>query len=448
MGEMSSPARHRGRFGPEEARRLLWRAGFGPRPGQAEKLAKRGLDGAVRSLTHPRSARLTGPRPHDDDGLPLAPRDAWGHDHCWWLDRMVRTEAPLIERMTLVWHDWFATSKSSVPQGLMLRQNALLRRHALGRFDRLVNDVTRDPAMLLWLNGTDNNRWDVNENYARELQELFCLGAGRGYGEREVRELARALTGWRNDWSEGRGPHNFRFDHSHHDPGRKLVYGHRGRFAWQDAVRLVVRNRQHPSFFVGKLWSAFIPTPPPKRDARALERIYLRSGRQVRPVVEAILRHPHLYDRDRRMAKPPVVQAAGMLRAAGRGIDTIAWSWLCESDGQYLFMPPNVAGWDDTRWLDTGTFRARWSMAAQVCEPVQLDPDKAKAPADAAKLVERAEAFWHGAPLGAATRAALHDYAARALATAGEDWERETYPVLTENALRMLVATTPDALTS
>jgi uncharacterized protein (DUF1800 family) len=158
---------YRGPFGPDQARRLLWRAGFGPRPGEAERLAKRGLDAAVSSLTHPRSQRLKGPAPRDEDKRPLAPRDAWGHDHCWWLDRMVRTQAPLVERMTLVWHDWFATSKDGATQTLMLRQNALLRRHALGSFEHLAVEITRDPAMLLWLNGTDNSKWDVNENYAR-----------------------------------------------------------------------------------------------------------------------------------------------------------------------------------------------------------------------------------------------------------------------------------------
>ena len=167
---------YKGSFSEEQAARLLWRAGFGPAPGQAAELAKLGLQGAVRSLTRPASTRLVGPAPHDGSG-PLAPRDAWGHDHLWWLDRMVRTQAPLVERMTLVWHDWFATSKASVPQGLMLRQNALLRRHALGNFEQLALDVTKDPAMLLWLNGTSNNVWAPNENYARELQELFCLGA-------------------------------------------------------------------------------------------------------------------------------------------------------------------------------------------------------------------------------------------------------------------------------
>src|SRR5690349_20145615 len=161
---------YRGAFGEEQAARLLWRAGFGPAPGQAAQLASLGLQRAVHSLTRPASTRLIGPAPHDENGDPLAPRDAWGHDHCWWLDRMVRTQAPLVERMTLVWHDWFATSKDgAASQALMLRQNAMLRRHWLGRFDLLALDVTRDPAMLLWLNGVDNHGGDVNENYAREL---------------------------------------------------------------------------------------------------------------------------------------------------------------------------------------------------------------------------------------------------------------------------------------
>src|SRR3954453_22429812 len=157
-----------GRFGPVEAERLLWRAGFGPRRGEARELAAKGLDGAVRSLTHPPGERWVGPRPPADKGGPLAPADAWGHDHLWWLDRMVRTSRPLVERMTLVWHDWFATSNDGVgSQRLMLGQNELFRENGLGSFQELLLDVTRDPAMLLWLNGSDNSRWSPNENYAR-----------------------------------------------------------------------------------------------------------------------------------------------------------------------------------------------------------------------------------------------------------------------------------------
>src|SRR5215210_6390405 len=248
------PPVYRGPFGKREAERLLWRAGSGPRPGEAERLARLGLDGAVRSLTRPGRDRLKGPRPHDDRGRRLAPRDRWGHDQLWWLDRMVRTTKPLHERMTLVWHDWFATSRDGVgPARLMLRQNALFRRLGLGSFETLLLEVTRDPAMLLWLSGTDNTKDSPNENYARELMELFTLGAGRGYSERDVREQARALTGWRNTWREGVGPTRFRFDRERHDLGMKRVFGRRGRFGWHDAVRLCVTHPRHPSFFVPKL---------------------------------------------------------------------------------------------------------------------------------------------------------------------------------------------------
>src|SRR5258705_765066 len=105
---------YRGKFDVAQAERLLWRVGFGPRRGEAEKLAKLGLQRAVTSLVSPGRERFVGPAPHDSKGRPLAPADAWGHDHCWWLDRMVRTSRPLVERMTLVWHDWFATSNSGV----------------------------------------------------------------------------------------------------------------------------------------------------------------------------------------------------------------------------------------------------------------------------------------------------------------------------------------------
>jgi uncharacterized protein (DUF1800 family) len=360
---------------------------------------------------------------------------------------MVRSEAPLVERMTLVWHDWFATSKSVATTELMLRQNALLRKHALGSFEQLVLDVTRDPAMLLWLNGAENSKWEPNENYARELMELFCLGAGRGYTERDVREMARALTGFRYTWSEGRGPHDFKFDRERYDAGAKRFLGKRGRFNWQDAARMSVRHRKSPSFVVEKLWGYFIPTPPPRGTARALERLYVANRREIRPVLDAILRHPHLYDPDRRMVKPPVVQAAGMLRAVGRGIDTTAWSWLCDQAGQMLFEPPNVSGWDDDRWLDTATFRARWFMASYICNPAQLDNEK-KVSGKPSELVKRAAGFWAGQPLSRPTRNALERYAATAMRTADQEWKREAYPVLTENALRMLVAVSPDFLTS
>ena len=439
---------YRGEFGPEQAERLLWRAGFGPRRGEAEALAKKGLAGAINALTAPSRQRFRGPSPRDDKGHRLAPRDAWGHDHLWWLDRMVRGDRPLIERMTLVWHDWFATSNEGVgSQALMLRQNRLFRRYWLGSFEQLLLAVTRDPAMLLWLSGTENSKWSPNENYARELMELFTLGAGHGYSERDVREQARALTGFRNDWKQGIGPYRFRFERERHDLGTKRIFGRRGHFDWHDACRLCVHHRNHPSFFVRKLWGYFIPTPPPRSTQKALERRYVRGHYAVRPVVEAILKHPHLYDGPR-MVKSPIVYTAGLLRAAGRGIDTESWTWLCANAGQQLFFPPNVSGWNDDRWLDTATYLARWELAGRVTRTSTLDPSKVQAPFDAEKLLDRALGFWGSPRLSPATRRALHAYTHRALATANASWKRKSYPTLVENSLRHLIAVSPDFQTS
>jgi uncharacterized protein (DUF1800 family) len=442
------PPVYRGPFRKEQAERLLWRAGYGPRPGEAERLAKLGLHGAVHSLTRPGRDRLKGPRPHDGDGRRLAPLDRWGHDQLWWLDRMVRTTKPLHERMTLVWHDWFATSRDGVgPARLMLRQNQLFRRSGLGSFLVLLLEVTKDPAMLLWLSGVDNEKDAPNENYARELMELFTLGADRGaYTERDVREQARALTGWRNSWGETLGPYRFRYDKRRHDAGVKRVFGKRGPFDWRDSCRLCVHHRQHPSFFVNKLWGYFIPVPPKTGTRRSLQRLYVHSGYRVEPVVEAILLHPALYTGPR-MVKPPVVYLAGLLRGLGRGVDTEAWTWLLSLAGQQLFYPPNVAGWDDTRWLDTATFRARWEIAAYAIRPRVLKDNAKHVPHDPHKLLHRAHAQLGHPTLTGHTEATLARFAKRAMADANADWKRRAYPPLVENALRQLLACAPDLQT-
>src|SRR5579872_6821375 len=254
MSSVAQVPAYRKTFGVDQAQRLLWRAGFGARHDDARKLAKLGLDGAVDSLLSPPAYAATGPEP-TDRGAPIAPADASGHDHLWWLDRMVRGNQPLVERMALVWHDWFATSNVGVQsQKLMLDQNQLFRTNWDGTFSDLLLGVTSNPAMLLWLNGNKNRVGQPNENYAREMMELFTLGADQGYTETDVREQARALTGWRND-NRATGPTNFRFDPSLHDNGTKTVFGTSGNFSWQDAPRLAVQNPKHPPYFVSKLWS-------------------------------------------------------------------------------------------------------------------------------------------------------------------------------------------------
>jgi uncharacterized protein (DUF1800 family) len=190
------------------------------------------------------------------------------------------------------------------------------------------------------------------------------------------------------------------------------------------------------------------PDPPDEATQRALEQIYVGNGRRVKPVVAAILKHPALYDGPR-MVKPPAVYNAGLLRRLGRHIDDTAWTWLGEMAGQRLFEPPNVAGWDDTRWLDTATYRGRWYIATYVLRPLALDPDKASQPFDAHALVNGALDFWNRPALSEQTRSALLTFAQTALADAGRaSWKRKSYSVMTQNALRHLIAVSPDMQTS
>ena len=438
-------------FSRPEAERLLWRAGFGPGRGDANALAALDRRGAVQSLLNPPAYAAVGPEPHDSKGNPLAPRDAIGHDHLWWLDRMVRGNQPLVERLTLIWHDWFATSQFTVNnQSLMLKQNQLFRTSWAGSFRELLLNVTQDPAMLVWLNGNQNRAGKPNENYAREMMELFTLGAYQGYGEQDVREQARALSGFRNDNDPNLGLVNFRYDAGYHDDGSKTIFGQTGNFSWQDACELALQNSAHPPFFVRKLWSYFIPLS--ELDAHTqhgLEQSYVSSSYQVAPVLEAILVHPSLY-KGPRMVKPPVVYTAGLLRALGRGIDSSDWVDLDESAGQRLFYPPNVSGWDDDRWLDTQTFHGRWAIVADALKPFALDPAKAprrRSNAPAA-VIDRALAFWDYPNVTRQTYLALRGFAQLALADAGVDpVKKASYPTLVENALRQLIAVSPDYLT-
>ncbi len=436
-----------------QARRLLWRAGFGPTPGQAEALVGQPVEAAVLSLTRPSGAAvLHGPEPTDDEGNALAPADEWGQDHCWWLDRMVRSDQQLVERMTFIWHDWFANSNEKVnDQQRMLDQNALFREHALGNFEELFQAVTTNPAMLVFLDGIYNTKWDPNENYGREMMELFSLGADRGaYTETDVKEMARALTGWNAEWTESAGLQNFRFEGSRHDGGYKTVFGERGKWMPEDAVRLCVANPMHPSFFVSKLWSYFVPVPPDEATLASLQGIYLSSGHSIRAVLEAILQHPTFLDGPE-LVTPPVVYNAALLRAIGRPIDTTAWAWLSAGAGQQLFYPPNVSGWDFTHWLDTSTAKARWEMASYVTQKTYPNPWPGKGEKAYSETEEAPEAmasamtYWGEPGISAESQACIAAFAQSCFNPKSiAKWERSPYRAMRQNALRMLIATSPD----
>ena len=407
------------------------------------------MEAAVASLTRPHgAARLIGAAPHDDHGEPLDPINTWGDDHCWWLDRMVRSNRQLIERMTLVWHSWFATSEEASNAQLMIKQNWMMRRHALGNFHQLLLDVTVDPAMLLWQNGNTNNKDSPNENYGREMLELFTLGADRGYDQHDVHQNARALTGWTNDWND-QGPVNFRFEPSLHDYGVKRIFGHRGRFDWRDSCRLAVAHPDHPSFLVDKLWGYFVGAKIPRTTAHALERAYMRSGYAIRPLVEAILRHPLFYEGPR-LVIPPVVWTAGLLRGSRQTITTTSWAWIAQLTGQVLFQPPNVSGWNYAQWLDTSRWAGRLEAVNVALQNHVLQGKTYPfgITEDSVDAYQHAIDFWGGRSLSGTTRRNLIGLGRRIARGQTHDWEQVPFRQLRQNALRNLVPMTPDWMTA
>jgi uncharacterized protein (DUF1800 family) len=318
----------------------------------------------------------------------------------------------------------------------------------MGSFADLLADVTVDPAMLVFLSGISNHKWAPNENYARELMELFTLGADRGaYTEDDVRSLARALTGWRADWSDGVGFTNFRYDATRHDATSKTLwagtpYARSGLFDWRDACSLVLENPFHRSHFVAKLWSYFVPSPPSASTQAALESLYETSGRSIGQVVEAILLHPDLYV-GAPLVKPPAVYIAGLLRATGQTIAHDAWVWLAALAGQQLFYPPNVSGWNDRAWLDTSTTYGRWYVAHYALMPALATSASYNGSTEngAQALAAAIEAAGRPA-LTAETYAALLAFAEQP-APAGMGVN--DFRALRQNALRQLAAASPDA---
>ncbi len=441
---------YRGPFEAVHAERLLFRAGFGPRPGEAAKLAGLGLDGAVRSLTRPASRALVGPAP-SVRGQPLAPGDAWGHEGLWWLDRMVRTQAPLVERMTLVFHDWFATSVAAVPPDLLLDQNRTIRAHSLGRFRDLVTAMTRDPAMLVWLDGATNRKGAVE----RELRARAAraVHARRRPGLRRARR-ARARPG-AHGLSQRLGGR----------PPRAVQDGSgRARRRRQDdlrpprSVRLEGRRppRRRPSQARRSCRAAPVGSLRPRRSTRSR-----RCG--ARPDVSRIRRA----DPPARRGDPPTPraprgpadgQAARRLRrgSAARGRARRRHRQL-----ELALRPDRAAPLSSrrtsragtpTRWIDTATWRGRWLAANLILDGTSLDDNEANrsslAALSPAQAVDRALEALGTPTLTPGTRAGLEDFAADARRKADRPWKVAPFAVLRHNALLMLIATSPDLHTS
>jgi uncharacterized protein (DUF1800 family) len=357
-------APYAGRFGPRQAAHLLRRAGFGTTPAEVAAFSAIGMERSVDTLLHPSEQNFVSEQQLDFANYPDAdvlfdPKLRTRAAQMWWIDRMLRTQQPLIEKMTLFWHGHFATSIRKVPAPLMVEQINLFRSQALGNFRTLLLSVSKDPAMLVWLDNRANNKAHPNENYAREVMELFALGLGN-YTEDDVKNAARAFTGWTLD-RDG----NFLFRPAAHDNDLKTFLGRTGNFDGTDIVDIIVEQPIHQRFICRKLLEFFVYSDPEPQLIEALAQTYALSGYDIARVVGTIVRSNVFYSSRsyRAIPKSPIEYTIGLYRYLGVPHvppDTIGW---LQRMGQEPLAPPSVKGWDGgPAWISTATLLARFNL--------------------------------------------------------------------------------------
>ena len=366
-------------IGPDGARHLLGRTGFAASSNDIRTFATltraEAADKLIKSAAA--STEAASPPPAWVNEKPIAPakRQAMSQEermaeqrrnveHAfelreWWFREMLTTPSPLTEKMTLFWHNHFATSQQKVRfTPLMYRQNVLLRRHAMGNFGALLREMGRDPAMLVYLDGANSRKEQPNENFAREVMELFTLGEGN-YSERDIKEAARAFTGWSVDRETG----EFMFRRGIHDYGNKTVLGKTGNFDGDQIFDVLLNKPETATFIARKLWKEFVSTTPDERELAKLAAIYRQSGYSTARLMRAMLCSDAFYAPENRAAliKSPVEFVLGTMKTfeietANLRPFVLASALL----GQNVFSPPNVKGWPGGEaWINSATLLGR-----------------------------------------------------------------------------------------
>ncbi len=414
-------------LGYDDARHLLARTGFGPTDAEVRAFAPMTRAEAVaKLLRETRTAAVTPPPAAMLDTSPLRPprgemstveqRQAFVREQAretmelrgWWLSEMIATPSPLTERMTLFWHNHFVSSQQKVRIArLMYRQNALLRTKALGRFDTMLHALARDPAMVIYLDSAQNRKGAPNENFAREVMELFTLGEGR-YTEADIKEAARAFTGRSLERETG----EFRFRPMLHDDGSKTVFGRTGRFNGDDVLDLLLARPETSEFVVTKLWREFVSPEPDVKEVRRIARRFRESRYDIKVALADLLTSDAFYAPDNRgvLVKSPVDLVVGALRQFSLAPETgLPFALAAAGMGQTLLAPPNVKGWPGgDAWINSQTLLARkqfldrltraddvpaiaaaLAMSTEAPIATRTDSQQAAAPAGEAARVQR-----------------------------------------------------------
>jgi len=277
----------------------------------------------------------------------------------WWLREMLATPSPLTERMTLFWHNHFVSSQQKVKYSqLMYRQNVLLRRHALGDFGVMLHAVSKDPAMLIYLDNANNRKGAPNENFAREVMELFTLGEGH-YSEQDIKEAARAFTGWSIDLDTG----EYKWRRFIHDGGQKTVFGQSGNFSGEEVLDILLAQPACAEYVVAKLWREFVSPEPDQAEVKRIAQRFRDSRYDIKAALRELFLAPAFWHEKNRAAlvKSPVELIVGTLKQFEfRYDDPLPFTFAVAQLGQNIFSPPNVKGWPGgDAWINSSTLLAR-----------------------------------------------------------------------------------------
>ena len=372
---------------------LMRRAGFGTARGELQERVDKGYEATVEEFLHPERFD-----PIDEDllyrflpgyegalGPPLNQAD--------WVYRMVNTERPLEEKMALFWHQLFATGNSKVDNPPELTQQiAMFREFGLGKFRDLLVELARNPAMIFWLDNNGNHRGAINENWGRELLELFSMGVGN-YSEDDIKEASRAFTGWTIGPKIPRNPlgrfyWSFEYRPEDHDDGEKTFLGHTGNLDGQDVIDIVVQQPATARFLARHLYNFFVADEPqvpswnitPPNDPDAIDQLiaaYDESDGDIRAMLRALFNSKFFKDARFSRVKSPAELVIGTARLAGNfegprpGFNSLAFE--CAYQGQELLNPPSVESWHTgTEWIDGGALVRRVNFAANLLGDVTL----------------------------------------------------------------------------
>ena len=378
-------------MGFDEARHLLNRTSFAAGMADIEAFAKLTRVQAVDQLLGLTAASPVTPAPSwaGEYESPAKMRDA-GEEarklfqrqqfvkgaelRAWWLTEMLVTPSPLTEKMVLFWHNHFVSSLQKVRSPvLMYRQQLLFRHHALGYFGDLLHAVAKDPAMVVYLDSASNRKGRPNENFAREVMELFTLGEGR-YSEQDVKEAARAFTGWSIDQERG----EFVLRPPAHDAGVKTILGRSGNFDGDAVLDLLLEQPATAEFVVRKLWREFVSPQPDAAEVTRIARLFRDHRYNIRVAVRAMLTSDAFYAQQNRAAlvKSPVELIVGTLRQFRFETGEVTpFVNAARQLGQDLFAPPNVKGWPGGEtWINSATLLSRKQLLERLFRAQEMRP--------------------------------------------------------------------------